>query len=281
MDNIFWIIIITAISGVIGTGLGGVIGSLFNKNSNRVVSLLLSFAGGVMTAIVCFELMDSALNPIEGEASTPWYIVVIFTILGYLIVWGLNELIDKKLKKEIPHTSENHPDVHDDLDEMIHADHLSHHKKEGTNLFVAGLVMALVIALHNLPEGLVIGASFAIDSSSLCGSGMIIAVVIGLHNIPEGMAVSVPLMAGGTKRWKAILASAASGAPTIIGAIVGYYVGISSTVSLSICLALASGAMLYVVFAELLPESIMMWKSKLPALLVFVGLLIGFIVVLI
>ena len=201
VSNIAWIIIITILAGVVGTGLGGFIGALFNKDSNKVVSLLLSFAGGVMTAVVCFDLLDSALTPVPDEPSTQWYLVLIFTVIGYLIVWLLNEIIDRKLKKEVPHTSTDHPGVHDNLDEMIHADHLNQHLKEGSNLFIAGLVMALVIALHNLPEGLVIGASFAIDPSTLVGSGLIIAVVIGLHNIPEGMAVSVPLIAGGTKKW--------------------------------------------------------------------------------
>lgn len=281
MPYILSIILITFAAGVIGTGIGGLAGILIKKDSSKIVSLLLSFAGGVMLAVVCFDLLQEALNPSIEGCVVPIWLVILCTLAGYLIVFGLNQLIDHKLGKEVPHTSKDHPKVHDDLGEIIHADHLHYHKQSGNSLFVAGLVMALVIALHNLPEGMVIGASFAMDDSLVLGSaGVLTAIVIGIHNIPEGMAVSVPLVAGGTKKWKAVLYSALSGLPTVIGAIAGFYLGGMNEVALSICLSLASGAMLYVIFGELLPESILMWKSKLPALMVLIGLLLGLVLVL-
>ncbi|MBQ0009017.1 MAG: ZIP family metal transporter [Firmicutes bacterium] len=281
MENIGWIILVTFIAGVIGTGIGGLIGVLTKRDSKKIVSLLLSFAGGVMLAVVCFDLLHEAIQPHTDKA---WFIALVIgcTVLGYLIVFGINKLIDRHLKKEVPHTSEDHPDVHDDLGEIIHADHLEHHRKSDNRLFMAGLVMAIVIALHNLPEGMVIGATYAKNPSKIvASSGMIIAIVIGLHNIPEGMAVSVPLVSGGMKRWKAVLFTALSGLPTIIGAVIGFAVGGINEIGLSVSLALASGAMLYVVFGELLPESILMWKSKLPAFMILIGLMLGFALVLI
>ena len=274
-----WIVIITFIAGVIGTGLGGLTGAILRKDSNKVVSLLLSFAGGVMLAVVCFDLMQSALHPTDEE-KIPFYFVVIFVAIGYLLVALFNRLIDKKTNKEINHIDESHPDAHDDLDELIHSNHLVHHKGQSKELFMAGVIMALVIALHNLPEGIVIGAGYALDKDfTISGAGLIMAVVIGLHNIPEGMAVSVPLISGGMKKSKAVLLTALSGAPTIIGAVIGYAVGLISPIMLSLALSFASGAMLYVVFGELLPESILMWKSKMPALFLLIGLLVGFILV--
>ena len=284
MENLGWIVLVTFIAGSIGTGLGGLIGALCKKDSKKIVSLFLSFAAGVMLAVVCFDLLKEAIEPFDKNKDEKWIIAVVVgcTIVGYLIVYIINKLIDKKLSKEVPHTSKNHPEVHDDLNEMIHADHLEHHKKSDNHLFEAGLVMAIVIALHNIPEGMVIGASYAKQPSVIIGgSGLIIAIVIGLHNIPEGMAVSVPLISGGTKKWKAVLITALSGLPTVIGAIIGFSIGMIDHIYLSICLSLASGAMLYVVFGELLPESILMWKSKLPAFLLLIGLLLGFVLVLI
>ena len=281
MENIGWIILVTFIAGVVGTGIGGLIGVLTKRDSKKIVSLLLSFAGGVMLAVVCFDLLHEAIQPHTDKA---WFIALVIgcTILGYLIVFVINKLIDKRLKKEVPHTSEDHPDVHDDLGEIIHADHLEHHRRSDNRLFMAGLVMAIVIALHNLPEGMVIGATYAKNPSKIvASSGMIIAIVIGLHNIPEGMAVSVPLVSGGMKRWKAVLYTALSGLPTVIGAVIGFAVGGINEIGLSVSLALASGAMLYVVFGELLPESILMWKSKLPAFMILIGLMLGFALVLI
>ena len=61
MNSILYIVVITAIAGIGGTGLGSVISCLFKKDSNRIVSLLLSFAAGVMIAVVCFDLLSEAL----------------------------------------------------------------------------------------------------------------------------------------------------------------------------------------------------------------------------
>ena len=63
MTMILWVVILTALAGVGGTGLGGVAGALMQRDSKRVVSLLLSFAGGVMLAVVCFDLIPGAVHP--------------------------------------------------------------------------------------------------------------------------------------------------------------------------------------------------------------------------
>ena len=285
--NYLVITIITFISGVIGTGLGGLIGAVLNKDSKKIVSLLLSFAGGVMLSVVCFDLMDNALHAYDGYSLSKYAVlfVSISVALGYLIIWGLNTWIDKTTNKEIKHIDSLHPQTADDLDELIHSDHLEHHKNTNGKLFVAGLVMMFAIALHNLPEGMVIGASYSettnLTKELFSGAGFIMALVIGLHNIPEGMAVSVPLISGGMKKGKAVLLTALSGVPTIIGALLGYLIGGLGPMALIISLGFASGAMLYVILGELLPESILMWKSKLPALATFIGIIVGFILVII
>lgn len=300
MNILGWVILITAIAGIGGTGVGGYVGAVLRKDSTRVVSLLLAFAGGVMMAVVCFDLIPEAFKPEGAEEQMPLWLVVGGIILGFVVVYLLNLWIDKSTNHEVEHVDEQHPHAHDDLDELIHADHYKKHKLEHEQghsmgldqvqdqeqhrqLFVAGLVMACAIALHNIPEGMVIGASYAGDAhlaSSIVGnSGFIIAIVIGLHNIPEGMAVSVPLISGGTGRWKAILVTASTGIPTVIGAILGYCLGLISPVWLCISLSFASGAMLYVVFGELFPESFLMWKSKAPGGMALIGCLVGLVLV--
>lgn len=288
--NIFWtVVLITGIAGVGGTGLGGLIGALFHRNSEKIVSLLLSFAGGVMLCVVCLDLLTDALAQNEGSAFNV-FLVIFTVVIGYLIVYALNVFIDKKTNPEVKHIDDGHPKTADQLSELIHSDHYEEHKKEyekdkrpsnKSELFIAGLVMAFAIALHNLPEGMVIGASYAKDEASTvisASSGLAMAIVIGLHNIPEGMSVSVPLVSGGMSKVKATLITALTGAPTILGAMLGYFLGALSPISLAISLSLASGAMLYVVFGELLPESILMWRSKAPAFAMLVGLLVGVII---
>ena len=252
--NTIWILVgITAIAGVGGTGMGGAVACLFRKDSDKTVSLLLSFAAGVMTSVVCFDLLTEALHP-DGAETGVWPVIG-GVIVGFAVIALLNALIDRSTNHEVEHIDENHPRTADSLEELTHANHLREHR-EGrqprSGLFLAGLVMAAAIALHNVPEGMVIGASFARTADSLLSNrgGLIMALVIGLHNIPDGMAVAVPLISG----------------------------GISPT-ALVLSLSFASGAMLYVVFGELLPESILMWKSKLPATFTVLGMLTGLLII--
>ncbi|MGN1054986.1 MAG: ZIP family metal transporter [Erysipelotrichaceae bacterium] len=278
MNSILYIVVITAIAGIGGTGLGSVISCLFKRDSNRIVSLLLSFAAGVMIAVVCFDLLSEAL--VESGV----FLVIGGLAAGYIIIALLNAWIDKETNSEVAHIDESHPKTADSLEELTHANHLKEHmegRQPRSGLFIAGLIMAAAIALHNIPEGMVIGSSFAKTANELIlnRAGITMAIVIGLHNIPEGMAVAVPLISGGMPKWKAVMITAITGAPTIIGALMGYYIGVLGPVALALALSFASGAMLYVVFAELIPESILMWKSKLPAMAILIGIVTGLIII--
>ena len=277
MGVIATLLLTTAIAGVVGTGLGGLIGAILQKDSNRTVSLLLSFAGGVMISVVCFDLVVEAIGTNVGIG-----IVIGAIALGVAIIFLLNHLIDRATNPELPHIDEKHPKTADDLDELIHSDHLNHHFAKKDNkfaLFVAGIVMASAIALHNVPEGMTIGASYASNNGVMGSAALVLAVLIGLHNIPEGMAVSVPLISGGMKKWKAVLITAASGIPTIIGALLGFALGEIGPLGLALSLGFASGAMLYVVFGEILPQAILMYHSKLPAFSAIAGILVGLLII--
>ena len=277
MGVIETLILTTALAGVVGTGLGGLIGALLQKDSKRVVSLLLSFAGGVMLSVVCFDLVTEAI-----ETNAGIWTVVGAVAFGVAMTYLLNYLIDRKTNPEVPHIDANHPKTADDLDELIHSDHLEQHyarKDNRLGLFVAGVVMACAIALHNVPEGMTIGASYAGNDGVMGSAALVLAVLIGLHNIPEGMAVSVPLISGGMTKWKAVLITAATGIPTILGALLGYLLGELGALGLCLSLGFASGAMLYVVFGEILPQSILMYHSKLPAFSAITGILVGLLII--
>ena len=146
-------------------------------------------------------------------------------------------------------------------------------------MLIAGMVMACAIALHNVPEGMTIGASFVSNDGVMASSALVLSILIGLHNIPEGMAVSVPLISGGMNKVKAVLMTALSGVPTILGALLGYLIGDMGLFGLALSLGFASGAMLYVVFGEILPQAILMYHSKLPAFSAIVGMLVGLLVI--
>ena len=284
MDAFLTVTLMTLIAGVGGTGLGGILGALVRTESNRIVSLLLSATSGVMISIVCFELMVESLEAAQSVFSDgAVFVVCIAVLVGMAVVFLLNWLIDKRTEGEVPHTASSlHPKTHDNIDELSHIDHYNQHLKEHApkrELWVAGVVIACAIALQTIPEGMSSGASYNIDTEGGVSMALILAVLIGLHNIPEGMAVSVPLVAGGMKRIKAALLTAASGAPVVLGAWLGYWIGDIGAIGLAASLGFASGAMLYVVFGEIIPQAVLMYRSKVPAFFVIIGMLIGMIII--
>ena len=253
MSMIATILVATAIAGVGGTGAGGLGGVFLPRGARRTTALLLGFAGGVMMSVVCFDLLTEALR-VGSAFPFPVPFVLAATLVGYGVIFLLDVLIGRRAERPTAGKSRN-------------------------GLFLAGVIMAAAIALHNLPEGIVIGACYAMDAETAGGNGFLMAVVIGLHNVPEGMAVAVPLAAGGARRWRVLCVTAASGAPTVLGALIGYFVGRLSPLCLTASLAFAGGAMLYVVLGELLPQANGLWQSKWPALAAFVGMLGGILII--
>lgn len=247
-----YILTVTLAAGVGGTGLGGIFGILLNKKSAKIVSGLLSFAACVMLAVVFLDLVPSAVE------KTSIIIVLLGIAFGFLLVFLLNDLALR-----------SHIAVNGGTEIL---------QKQ---LFIGGVVTAVAIALHNFPEGMVIGASFVRYGTDyrFTLSETALAAVIGLHNIPEGMAMAVPLISGGMKRYSAALITALTGVPTVLGALAGYFLGTLSPLWFSLSLSLASGAMLYVVFGELLPEAYALNSSAIPAFFALVGVLIGILII--
>ena len=225
------------LAGIGVTGLGGGIACLMRRDSPQMVSLLLSFAAGVMTAVVCCDLLAEAAG--TGDRGS-LALTAGAVLAGHGAVEALGMLLERR--------------------------------RGDQGLAAAGAVLAAAVALHNVPEGMVIGASFASGAGE---SGVTLAAVIALHNIPEGMAVAGPLRAADLPRAWALAAAAATGLPTVAGAAMGYRLGTLGPVGLAVTLGFASGAMLYVVFGELLPEALDLWRSRMPALAAVVGILTG------
>ncbi len=270
-SNYLQIFLITALTGAGGLALGGGMAAMVHSPSDRTVSLLLRFTAGVMCSVVCFDLVEDAL---EGSGMVP---VLCWIMIGYLCTYLLNCWIDKRAHHTHSHGGHDHehdhPHKHDhtpDHNIPIGPDNgelcaCGHH-----TLHTAGLVLAAAVALHNMPVGMAIGATFASREG-----GVLAALIIGLHNIPEGMSIAAPLLAGGSRPGNAVGIAALSGLPTILGALIGYGAGTMNPLLLAISLSFAAGAMLYVIFGELLPEAEHLWQNRLSGLSTMLGMLLG------
>jgi len=254
------VILLSALAGIVGMGVGGVIAAFLGKVSLRAMCWMLSFAGGVMISVVSFELIP------EGIELAGMGIAVTGLVGGVVIVAVLNRILDKVTTKNGDSSLEAH----------ITEVGLSHENKfiGNPSLLRSGMIMLIAIALHNLPEGMAIGAAGAHDIRM----GIVLAVIIALHCIPEGMAIAAPLIGGGISRPKAVALTALSGAPTVLGGAIGLFVGGISDVTLALALTGAAGAMLYVVFGEILPQSSIITKSRVTTYAALIGIVVGLLI---
>lgn len=258
MNDIIILIIMTAAICMGGAALGAVITAFIKRDAERALGAFLGFAAGLTISIVCFDLIPECAEAFESSIGV--FGVILCVSVGY----GAVRLIDHIMHGREKKAEENCCHCHCHTDE-----------ESPRGLFMAGLTMALAIALHNLPVGMIIGSTFASSKSS----ALMLALAIALHNIPEGMAIAVPLISGGAGKRNAILITSLTGIATVIGAVVGFSVGSIAPIVLAITLGLAAGAMIYVSTAELLPKSISACHPKLASLVTFIGILVGIAII--
>lgn len=226
--------------GTFGTTLGGILGVVIKKNSNKFLSFILSFASGLMMAVICFDLVPEALR------ISNIYGVVLGVIFGVISMIFCDIFVQNKFnKKQKEYSSKN-------------------------DLLRTGIIVSIGLAIHNFPEGLAIGSGF--EASLRLGLGL--AIAICLHDIPEGISMAVPMKNGGMKKSKVIFYVILSGITTGIGAFFGAIVGSISEAVIAVCLSFAAGAMLYIVSGELIPESNKLYKGRMSA----IGNMLGFII---
>ena len=132
-----------------------------------------------------------------------------------------------------------------------------------------GFSLVTALVLHNIPEGMMIG------SLSASGSAWLAALLIALHNIPEGIAMCAAFCKAGVKRWLSVLIAASTGLAAVAGALIGFFVSNISGMLTGICLALSAGAMLYIIFDDMLAEAYARTKCKKVAALAILGIIAG------
>lgn len=229
------------VSGLIGTGIGGLSVFFISTAGNRVMSTILEFSAGLMTAVVCFELLPQAFL-VGGTFYT------LAGVLSGILMVVLAESVLKKSRK----------------------------LNQGGNsgLLRVGVLMAVAMALHNFPEGFAVGSGFEASTSL----GITITAAIIIHDIPEGIAMALPMRAGGMSKITAFSYTLLSSVPMGLGAFFGAALGKMSNLLTAACLGFAAGAMLYIVYGELVPESKRLYLGRLSSLGNVLGILCGIIV---
>ena len=227
--------------GTFGTTLGGLIGIKLKNNSNKFLGFILSFAAGLMMAIICFDLLPEAME-IANLA-----VILLGILCGIATMIICDTVVKEKFRGNY----------------------------KVNNLLKTGIIISIGLALHNIPEGLAIGTGF---SSSL-NLVISLAIVIAIHDIPEGISMAVPMKNGGMSSKKVIFYVIMSGISTGIGALVGHLIGGISETIIASSLSFAGGAMLYIVSGELTLEANNMYKGRMNAIGNILGFILGIIAI--
>lgn len=212
-----------AIATVIGSLLGFFIKAMPHKWNDAV----LGFCAGIMLAVSSIGLIEPAA---ESAGLSHWWLIVIGVVLGMVFLNILDLLT--------PH-----------LHMITGLDAEEHHNNASLNHV---LLFVLAIALHKLPEGIAAGVGF---NSVETADAWAVTLGIAIQNIPEGMVVIAPLLIEGVSKIRTFLIALAIAMLEIVGVWIGYGLGAISEVLLPVMLALAGGAMLYVVSDEMIPET--------------------------
>ena len=227
-----------------------------DEMSPRVQKSLLGFASGVMVAASVWSLLIPAMEMEADEGK--W--AVLPAAVGFLFGIGFLLLLDELT----PHL------------------HIGTEKPEGPRSRLSRTAMlALAVTIHNLPEGMAVGVVFAGAEGGIGGlslaSALAVSIGIAIQNIPEGAIISMPMRAEGNSRWRSFIIGSLSGAVEPVGALAVVLLASLITPALPYFLAVAAGAMFYVVVEELIPEASEGEHSNLST----IGFAFGFVLMMV
>ena len=242
---------------VIGTVLGAACVFFIKDKINPLMNkALLGFAAGVMVAASIWSLLIPAMEMTHRDG----FMKVFPSVVGFILGIGFLLLLDMIT----PHQ------------------HIDEPKSEGPKSNLSkSTKLVLAITLHNIPEGMAVGAAFAavLEQSHFVGMASAIALSIGMgiQNFPEGAIVSMPLRTEGNSRTRSFIIGALSGLVEPVAAIITILLTSIILPGLPYLLSFAAGAMMYVVVEELIPET----QEGVHSNLGTIGFAVGFIVMMI
>lgn len=241
----------------LGTSIGSaMVFFMKDKINARIEKVLLGFAAGVMMSASVWSLLVPSIDMTEAQGNVAWIPAAIGFLLGIIFLLILDSII--------PHL------------------HLKSKKPEGLKAKLKNAtMMVLAVTLHNIPEGMALGVTFAgalIGNQEITIAGALaLSVGIAIQNFPEGAIVSMPLKGEGVSKGKAFLYGTLSGIVEPISAIITIFLINLVVPILPYLLAFAAGAMIYVVVEELIPEA----QEGEHTNIATIGVAVGFVIMMI
>ncbi len=243
-ENLIYAFLLTLFAGL-STGIGSLLAIISKRTNTRFLSFSLGLSAGVMIYVSFVDIFPKSTELFAQSYSSK--LSNLYTVLSFFGGIALIALIDKIVPSaENPHEMVN-------ISTLTEAQTRLHRRPQQRSMMRMGVMTALVIGIHNFPEGL---ATFmaALEDPQI---GIAIASAIAIHNIPEGIAVAIPIYIATSSRKKAFGYSFLSGLAEPIGAVVGYLLlmpFMGDTV-LGVIFGGVAGVMVYISMDELLPAA--------------------------
>ena len=245
MVTILDVLIVATLAGC-ATGLGALPILVTDRISHRLYDGALGLAAGIMVGAAVFALVVPGL-----EFGSPWEVVA-GVLAGGVFLLVTNALIPHlhlQFRGERPEGTV----VADGPVERLETEAEVTNSDDETDDLRRALLVGIAVTIHNVPEGLAVGIAFG---SGEAGLGILIATAIAIQNVPDGFAMAVPADRAGVSRPKTVLYTTLSGGvPEPIAAVVGFTLVVFVTGLFPLAAGFAAGAMIAVVFREMIPSS--------------------------
>lgn len=237
---------LTTIVGL-SMGLGSLLSFFVKETNKKFLALSLSFSAGIMIYVSFMAILPEGMELIEEAMGEHGNFIALGAFFGGMLITAI---VEKLVHKFGGHY---HGHDHDNGHHHDHEHHHEHHHHEEGHLSKLGLMSAIAIAIHNLPEGLAIFTAGLKDITV----AVPIAAAVVLHNIPLSIAISVPIYYSTGSKKKAFLYSLLVGLCQPFGAIMGYLIlsRFFNDMVFGVLFSIVAGIMIFVSLDELLPAS--------------------------
>jgi ZIP family zinc transporter len=229
-----------AISGL-ATSLGALPFLFVRSVPRRAYDGILGLGAGLMLAAATMGLLSEAVHDVRASGTLDVGRLAL-VVVGFVVGVALAAVMDRFIPH---HHAGGH---HQHLGHEPGQDHHDHHGEARRGYAVVG-----ALTLHRIPEGLAIGAGFAVPGSSHLG--LLLAIAVGVQNVCEGLVMAAPLRQGGVSGRSGFVIVASTGLAIPAAAVVGGALAGMATAAMPFILALAGGTLIYITSNEIIPES--------------------------
>jgi ZIP family zinc transporter len=242
--------LLAAIFSGLATSLGALPFLFIGDLARRTHDGILGLGAGLMLAAATLGLLGEAVRGVRAEGGLDVTRLAL-VVAGFVVGVGIAAAMDRFIPHH--HAGGHHQHLGHEPGHDVHDPKERHGDEDARRAARRAYAVVGALSLHRVPEGLAIGAGFAVPGASHIG--VILAIAVGVQNACEGIVMSAPLRASGVSARRGFVIVALTGLTIPAAAVVGQALAGVAAVTMPFVLALAGGTLIYVTSNEIIPES--------------------------